>query len=274
MTAERSDPRPPELLSDSLPAVIIAVVGFESESKICSQAAAAYQRLLGELNQSVAAVLDAQPVQFPCLAGWISEVTTAEKTRDVWKMLGDDCLPVANRRADGVTGPQCVLLLPASRLVENEWRRSLATALASARDQFGCFLLIFLDETGTLLQPNCQEDTLGGWVRDFEVLAPARVCIYLASSTFDSGQPIEPNDLAEAVVVPLCADLIIPRPDSPRVLTNRASEALGTLSTFGVRGLQFDPASVADRLVGRFTGDLLQCTLFNSHSHKAKEAVS
>jgi hypothetical protein len=47
------------------------------------------------------------------------------------------------------------------------------------------------------------------------------------------------------------------------MLTSRASEAVVTISTLGVRGLQFDPASIAERLVGRFVGDLLRCTLFS-----------
>jgi hypothetical protein len=122
-------------------------------------------------------------------------------------------------------------------------------------------LLMFLDERGKLLEPETNVELMRAWLEPFRpFVAQSWVRAYLMSTTKDNGHFVPPDDVAETVAAALVADLVLPGVDAPRLLTDVSLEPEVSLSTFGLRALEYRPESLVDHIWRRCLRDLLKNT--------------
>ena len=242
--------------------VALADIGFQADSPICSRTVQSLDNLLRQIDVNLATAFTPEPleVESGSTKKWLQEATGAgrEQSEAAFRSLTSRWDVLRGRRTSGAPAPQCVLILSAGYLVNSVDRDKLIEALSVAEDRYSCWLLIFLDESGNLLQPDTDEQQPERWAAAFEPLAQqCPVRLFLLSSTMETSRMVSNDDLAQSVAMALLTDFIVSRPDAERLLTQDSLEPEVTLSTFGIRAVCFDAQKTVDRFVGRCLRDLL-----------------
>lgn len=246
------------------PHVVVAAIGYEQGSSICAATGEALRALIADIDPVLTGSIGPEAFSSTggVLAAWLSARSDHKARQDRWNAVRDRFTPFLLRRADDIRLPQCVLILPAQRLIDEPARRALATDLTCARELFACFLLVFLDENGSLA-PLQDVEVASAWLTAFAPMSPARIALYVLSTTAPSGEPISAADMVRLCGVALAADLVLPHDKAERVLSYRSGAPVITLGTFGGRSLEFDHAALANRLQARLVKDLLSQTVFH-----------
>ena len=267
--------RAKSLLDDSKRAVVMATVGFDAGSKICAQTAAAFERLLREIDPGLLEAIGPRPLDGDPLAlgRLVESDQTLEGDRRRVDALGERWQCFQQLRFDGERAPQGVLILPAARLMDERGRADLVRSLSEVSRRLACLTILFLDDQRRLLEPGTSTHDLRGWIEPLRVLArPAWVCVHLVSLSLESGDLLRLEELSETVAAALCADLVLVSSEAQRVLTSRPSKPGVSLSTFGLRTLRFDCQRVADRFAPRLTRELLERTVLSEPSSALPQA--
>jgi hypothetical protein len=255
-------------------AVASCVIFFESDCPIARQAAVLLAQFFEEIHPALREACPPQIGSLDTLASLLTAEVHIDERTARWRRL-DSALfePFSVRRGDNSPAPQAVLVLTARHFVQSAARRELVDLLTPHKNSMAGFLILFLDPDGHLLRPEMSREQTGQWTQEFAVLGPENVSLHLVSRSFENGQPIGADDLAGAVAVALCADLVLRSPASLRILSGDAHDCPLRLSAFGMKALWFDPVCAAKTVHSSWIANLLHRTRFFGDQEELETGV-
>ena len=249
-----------ELLPDLRRTLVPSVIACEADSPICTRAATRLRQTLVNVEPALGEVLNPFPLRGGLreLPHWLDTACSHRLLQHLPESLPGSWTASWNCRLDNERVPQCVLILPSTRLTDPIGRDELVQCLMPTAGRFAPYLLLLLDDQRQLLEPGTRRETLTLWAKAFVgVTELSRVCLCLVSSIQHSGESVPPEELADAVALALSAEIILPSSQSSRVLTGGTAEASVSLLTFGLHALQFSADETADRFAERAARELL-----------------